>query len=89
MRELIFHEYNMNTFIDVQMSYFINDNYKPNIIWGRYFNTWLTMTNNKNFWVESAKYIMELLNICVMKYIHHASYKDNVLEVHMTNTIHK
>ena len=32
MRELIFPEYNMNKFIDGQMVYFLDENYKHNII---------------------------------------------------------
>ena len=49
----------------------------------------MKMINNKNFWIEAAKYLVEMLMICVMKYIHHVSYKDNVIELYMTDTIDK
>ena len=40
MKELICPEYNENKFIDVNMVYVLNNDYKYNTIWGRYFNIW-------------------------------------------------
>ena len=39
--------------------------------------------------MEYAKDIIELLMICAMIYIHHVSYTDNVIEVHMDNNFDK
>ena len=88
-KDSIFPEYNTNKYIDGQMIYVLGNDYKRNIIWGRYFNTLLIMIKYNNFYMEAAKDMMELIMICVIIYIPHAPYKDNVLEVHMNNTIGK
>ena len=76
MKELVFPEYNMNKFIGGQMIYDLGEYYKHNILWGRDLNTWWSMINNNNFWMEAAKDMMEMPMICVMIYIPHVAYKE-------------
>ena len=76
MRKLIFPEYNKNQFFDGQMVFVLDGDYRYNIIWGRYFNTWWIMIKNNNVWMEYERYIIVLPMICVMVYIPYAWYKE-------------
>ena len=71
----MFPEQNKNKLIDVHMVYVFGDYYKYNVIWGRDLNTWWIMVNNKNLWIEAARYMIELPMICVVIYIPHVSNK--------------
>ena len=79
----------MDKFIGWQMIYGLGECDKHNIIWGRDFNKLWKIIKNNNFCMEYAKDIIELLMICAMIYIHHVSYTNNVIEVHMDNNFDK
>ena len=58
------------------MVYFIGDDYKCSIIWGRDFNTWLIMINDNNFLMVFARNVIGLPMICAMIFIPSDSYKE-------------
>ena len=51
MKWLMFPEYNKNKFIDEYMVYVLDEDYKYNIIWIRYFNIGWIMIKNNNYWM--------------------------------------